>query len=301
MHVRAGMDAQLLVRRRGAHEGLGIAAQVQGHAGPISDREHRHGDPVPLRLRAAKGAAVEAVAEPEMQRVRLPGIGLVPRGAADEMVHHVRHEPVRHEQAEQPAVEQRVPVEVGETFPWDDGLERRRLVVGDEPLVDREIGDAGEPDRAVAPGLRRRPFDRVVEIDRFRERPRLALPRRLTAAAPVDPHGGIALRHPPLRIHGLPVHQRVGLLLERVRRDPELVLLVGAEIEDRGKASAVVGTKHVGLEPGAVAHRHVDVLLDEDAVDRHGRRRLHFHRCPPLCAPLAVAPLSPAARPSPLR
>src|SRR6266536_2655458 len=73
-------------------------------------------------------------------------------------------------------------------------------MIGDEPLVDGEIGYAAQPDLARAPGLRRRPLDRVVEIDRFRERPRLALAGGLAAAAPVDPHRGVALRHPPLRV-----------------------------------------------------------------------------------------------------
>ena len=37
MHVRAGVDAQLLVLRGGAHERLGVAAQMQRHAGPVAD------------------------------------------------------------------------------------------------------------------------------------------------------------------------------------------------------------------------------------------------------------------------
>src|SRR5215468_5393096 len=82
-------------------------------------------------------------------------------------------------------------------------------MIGDEPLVDGEIGYAGQPDLARAPGLRRRPLDRVVEIDRFRERPRFALAGGFSAAAPVDPHRGIALRNPPLRVDRLPIHQRI--------------------------------------------------------------------------------------------
>jgi hypothetical protein len=75
-----------------------------------------------LRLRAAEGAAVETVVQPEMQRVDLPSIGMVPGRAADEMVHHMRHEPVRHEQAKQPAMEQRVAEEIREAFPGNDRL-----------------------------------------------------------------------------------------------------------------------------------------------------------------------------------
>ena len=185
-------------------------------------------------------------------------------------MHGVRGDPVGHEHAEDAAVEQRVAVDVGEALPRHDRLQRRRLQVGDEPLVDREIGDAGQPDVAVAPRLRRRPFDRVVEVDRLGERPRLALARRLAAAAAVDAHRGVALRHPPLRRHRLPVHVGRGLLLQVRRRHPELVLLIRPEIEDRRELAAVVGTEHVGLEPRAVAHRHVDVALDQEFVGGGG-------------------------------
>jgi len=174
-------------------------------------------------------------------------------------------------------MEQGVAIEIGEAFPRDDRPQRGRLVIGDEPLVDGEIGNAGEPDIAVAPGLRRRPLDRVVEIDRLGERPGLALAGRFSAAAPVDAHGRVAARHPPLRIDGLPVHQRVGFLLERVGRDPELVLLVGTEIENGGELAGILGPEDVGLEPGAVAHRDIDVLLDQQLVGRNGGRRLHLH------------------------
>ena len=300
VYVRAGVNAKLLVRGCRTHESFGVAAQMQAHARPVADAEHRHGDLVPLRLRAAERAAVETVAEPEMQRIGLPGVRVMPRRPTHHVMHQVRDVPVGHEQAEQAAVEQRVAVEIGETLPRDDRLQRRRLLIGRKPLVDGEVGDAGESDLARAPGLRRRPFDRVVEINRLRERPWLALPGRFAAAAAVDPHRGVALRHPPFRIDGLPVHQRVRLFLQAVRRNPQLVLLVRTQVQDGGKPAGIVRPEDVGFQPGAVAHRHVDILLDHDAVDRHGGSRLHFHCC---CLPaLPLLPLSyPAARPSPDR
>ena len=145
-----------------------------------------------------KHAAVEIVVQPVPQRVGLPAVRLMLRRAAHHVVHQVRGEPVGHEHAEDAAVEQRIAVDVGEAFPRHDRLQRRRLQVGDEPLVDGEIGDAGQPDLAVAPGLRRRPFDRVVEVDRLGERPRLALARRLAAAAAVDAHRGVASSAPTI-------------------------------------------------------------------------------------------------------
>ena len=234
------MDAQFLVRRRGAHEGFGIAAQMQAHARPIADGKHRHIDLVPLRLRAAEGAAVEIVVQPEIQRVDLPAVGLLLRGAAEQMMQHMRGEPVGHEQAQNAAVIERIAIKIGKALPGNDRLERRRRQIGDEPLVDGEIGNAEQPDLAVAPGLRRRPFDGVVEVDRLGKRPRLALARRFAGAAAVDAHSGIAARHPPLRIDGLPVHPFVRRFAERVRHDPELVFLIGPEIEDGGKFPVVV-------------------------------------------------------------
>jgi hypothetical protein len=58
--------------------------------------------------------------QPEMQRIGLPSVRMVPGRSTGDVVHQVRHVPIRHEQAEQPAVEQRVAVEIGKTFPGND-------------------------------------------------------------------------------------------------------------------------------------------------------------------------------------
>ena len=160
----------------------------------------------------------------------------------------MRRVPIGHEQGEQPAVVQRVAIEIGKAFPGNDRLQRRRLQIGGEPLIDGEIGNAEQPDIAVAPRLRRRPFDGVIKIDRFGKRPRLALARRFAGAAAVDAHGGIAARHPPLRIDGLPIHPFVRRFAERVRHDPELVFLIRPEIENGGKFAVVVRPEHIGLQ-----------------------------------------------------
>src|SRR5262249_31246159 len=86
-----------------------------------------------------------------------------------------------------------------------------------------------------------------------------------------------ALRHPPFGIDGLPVHVGIGRLLQGRRRHPQLVLLVRAEIHDGREPPAVVRPEHVGLEQGAVAHGHVDVLVDEHAVWPAGEGGFHFH------------------------
>ena len=117
VHVAAGMDAQLLVLGCGAHIGLGIAAQMQAEAGPVADREHRHGDLVPLRLRAVQGAGVEIIAQPEVERVDFPGVWQLLRGAPQLVMQQMRGEPIGHEHAEDAAVVQRVAIDVGKTFP----------------------------------------------------------------------------------------------------------------------------------------------------------------------------------------
>src|SRR5215813_10134128 len=124
-------------------------------------------------------------------------------------------------------------------------------MIGDEPLVDGEIGYAGQPDLARAPGLRRRPLDRVVEIDRLRERPRLALAGGFPAAAAVDPHRGVAVGYPPSRVDRLPVHQRVRLFLQVARRNPQLVLLIRTQIQDGGEGAGITRPEHIGFEARA--------------------------------------------------
>src|SRR5262249_52709422 len=89
--------------------------------------------------------------------------------------------------------------------------------------------------------------------------------------------------HPPFRVHGLPVHVRIGLLFQIGRRDPELVLLIDAHIDQYGKMSVAIRPEDVGLELGAIPHRDVDVLLDLHLVSGFGRfglfagRHLLFH------------------------
>ena len=161
----AVLHAQLFVRRVGAHIGLGVATQMQTKAGPVADRQKRHGDLVPLRLRAAEGTTVEIVVQPEMQRVLLPGIRMNLRSAAEGVMNQMSGEPVRHEDAQNAAVIQRITINIGKAFPWNDRFQRRRLLVGGKPLVDGEVGNPAETDFAIAPRLRRGPFDGVVKID----------------------------------------------------------------------------------------------------------------------------------------
>src|SRR3546814_10423681 len=64
----------------------------------------------------------------------------------------------------------RIAVPVGVAFPRADRRQMRRLQAGDAPLVHRIVGNAGETDLAVAPGLPGRPFDALVEVLRLPHR-----------------------------------------------------------------------------------------------------------------------------------
>src|SRR5712691_5771829 len=165
---------------------------------------------------------------------------------------------------EDSAVIAEISVHVGRAFPRDHRLQRRRLKARYQPLRHRVVGDAERADAAVAPGLSSRPFDRVIEVARLRRRPGIGAPGRPARAAAVDAHASVAARHPPERVHRLPVHVLVRLFLQVRRRDPELVLLVAAEVDDDGETSGRFGTEDVGLQPRSVAHRDFEVLFDDE-------------------------------------
>ena len=170
---------------------------------------------------------------------------------------------------EDAAVKRLVAIEIGAAFPRHDRLQRRRLQVGDAPLGVGVIGDAERADVARAPVALRDPLDRVVEVDRFLVRARIRLARRFARAARVDAHAGIAARAPPHRIGGLPCEIGIGLLLQIVRRNPQLVLLIGADIHDRRKALAIrrpAGTRRRREWRRRATGSHV--LLDDQLKSR---------------------------------
>src|SRR5262249_34116903 len=173
--------------------------------------------------------------------------------------------------AENAAVIEDVAVLISRAFPRHDARERWQLEVRHPPLGAREERDADGGDAAVAPGLMAGPLDRVVEVDCILRGIEHGLPRRLAGTALVDAHATIAARHPPFRVHGFPVHVGIGLLFQIARRDPELVLLVDAHVDQDGKMPVAIGPEDVGLELGAIPHRDVDVLLDLHLVSGFGR------------------------------
>ena len=113
--------------------------------------------------------------------------------------------PVLPERREHAAVVRHVAIPVGGAFPHAHGGEVRRLQRGHLPLVDAVIGDAVEPDLAVRPRLHAGPFDAVVEILGLARRKVIDEAGRAAAAARVDAHADVIVRHPFLRIDHLPV------------------------------------------------------------------------------------------------
>src|SRR5262245_41002484 len=75
--------------------------------------------------------------------------------------------PVLPDGGENAAVVRHVAVPVGGAFPDAHGGQVRGLLGGHVPLVDGVVGDAAQPDLAVAPGLAGGPFDAVVEVPRL--------------------------------------------------------------------------------------------------------------------------------------
>jgi hypothetical protein len=125
------------------------------------------------------------------------------------------------------------------------------------------VRDPCGADVAVAPRLPRRPFDRVVEVERFLPRAGIGESGRLTRASRIDAHARVATRHPPTRRHRFPVVVRIGFLFEIRRRNPYLVFLVTADVDQNGNVLPALGTKNVGVQDRPVAHRDRDVLLHD--------------------------------------
>src|SRR5207248_11503659 len=95
-------------------------------------------------------------------------------------------------------------VPVGGAFHHVHRWEVRWLKGRPEPLIDAVVRDAVEAALAVRPRLRSGPLGAVVEIFGFARREMIDDTGRAPAAAPVEAHAGIVMRHPFLRIDHLP-------------------------------------------------------------------------------------------------
>src|SRR5262249_55491463 len=120
--------------------------------------------------------------------------------------------------AEDAAVAAHLAIVIGCAFPNAQGGKVRRLQRSHLPLVHGVVGDAVDAALAVAPTLRARPFDALVEVLRLARRPHVEIARRAAGAARIDAHADIAVRYPFLRIDELPVLIFVARAAQHFRR-----------------------------------------------------------------------------------
>src|SRR5262249_32029128 len=203
--------------------------------------------------------------------------------------------PVLQERAENAAVMAHVAVKVRRPFPDADGGEVLGIEARDLPLVHGVIGNAVESDLAVRPRLLAAPFDALGEILRLARRPQFDVAGRAAAAARIDAHAGVAVRHPFLRVDHLPVLIFVGRpvgyvgvvfhhapprgLVAVLEMEP---LAVGAVGHDHRVFAALDRPEDVGTQHDAVLHRDRHVPVDLHPVADFA----HFaigHGCLPPC------------------
>ena len=282
--VLDAVNLQPFPLRGGAHETFDIAAQMQPLPAPVARGQHGHRDPVPHRRAVPVIVVVERVSEDIAAQIApvfrqlIVRQGLIPayRPAGDPahralfaaaVLHRLDLHvvPVFPERADDAAMVRHVAVPVGGALPDAHRGEVRRLHRGDVPLVDRVVGNAGQADLAVAPGLRRRPFDTVVKILRLAWREMIDKTRRAAAAARIDAHADITVRHPFFRVGDFPVLVGVG------RAGGDVRVLPGHPAP--GARIAVLEGEPLGVGPvrqdhriAALADRPVDVGQQHQAV-----------------------------------
>ena len=187
--------------------------------------------------------------------------------------------PVLPERAENAAVVRHVAIPVGGAFPDAHGGEMRRLQRRDMPLVDAVVGNAVEPDLAVRPWLHAGPFDAVIEVLGLARREVVDAARRHAAAAGIDAHAGVVVRHPLLRIDDFPAlieiarsRGDVGMLFGHALPRARIAVLEGEALgvgtvgEDRRIFAVLDRAEHVGPQHQAVVHRDRHIPVDAHAV-----------------------------------
>ncbi len=119
--------------------------------------------------------------------------------------------------AKDPATIERFVIDIGVGPLRDHRLQMRRLETRDIMLRHRHIRHAPQPDVAVRPILRARPFDGIIIIFGFLNAPRRLQTGAFPHAAPVHPDANIALRNPDRGIDGFMIFilQCVGIAREK--------------------------------------------------------------------------------------
>ena len=182
-----------------------------------------------------------------------------------------------------------VAVPVRRPLPHTNCREVRRLQRCHVPLVDAVVRYAVEADLAVRPPLYAGPFDAVKEVLGLARREVVDYAGRAAAAARIDAHARIVVRHPLLGIDHLPVLILVGrargdvrMLLRHALPCARIALLkreplgIGAVAEDHGKFAHLRGSIHIGPQHQPVVHRDRDVPVDMHTVAKSAARRVRL-------------------------
>ena len=180
VEVRPVLDSvrlEPLLLRRGAGEALEVAARMQALAAPVGGGEERDDDLVPVRRAVAVVLVVERVREDLVAEVaavggellvgerlvaadELPGVAALRRPRSPRpywTVFTCMSYQLAQNVREDPAVVRHVAVPVGGALPDAHRRQVRGLQPGDVPLVHAVVGDAVQPDLAVATTAARPP------------------------------------------------------------------------------------------------------------------------------------------------
>ena len=142
-----------------------------------------------------------------------------------------------------------------------DRLEVRRLQLRRHQLLGAEAGYAHHPDIAVAPGLRRDPFDEIVAVERAR-----SAAFRLADAAGISDHVHVAARDEKAGVAGFrrsgPQHRPCRMRQGSLRQLGALqVLVVDRKGQERRELVRRFRSIDIDGDLDAVAHGHEQILL----------------------------------------
>ena len=200
------------------------------------------------------------------------------------------HEGVR----EDAAVSRDIAVQILSPFPRHDGRQARRIERRHLPGVDGEVRDPHHGHLAIGPPLLGGPLDGIGKVLGlgFGENVRGTRGLGLAGAACIDPDHDIALGHPPLRIHRLPVH--VLAVIAELLPGFEVPVLevdvfrVGTQRDDGRVLARILRTEDIGPKDASPAQLHGDVLLDEHRREATGSLQQGNHVLRPHAAPASV-------------
>ena len=170
------------------------------------------------------------------------------------------------------AVASNLPVRVAPSFPRVDGGQVRGIQFRDPPLRDREVGDAGESDLAVAPRPGARPLDQFVEILGLFGGHVRCRPDGIPGSGNVGDEDRVPVRNPILRVGCFEGGQFTDVLRSHpaARVDhPDgrrVVLAVRRPGDDHGRRGGAGGAVDVGENGVTGCRTYFDVALDQHSI-----------------------------------